>query len=45
MDFRPNTFRSADAPEFMVCNMLERGDRPLDVFRSRGVDFGESSES
>lgn len=45
MDFSPNTFRSADAPEFMVRNMLERGDRPLDVFRSRGVEFGEISES
>ena len=40
MDFPPNTFRSAGAPEQMVRNMLEAGDRPLDVFRQRGVDFG-----
>jgi hypothetical protein len=42
MDFRPNTFRSAGVPEQMVRDMLERGDRPLDVFRSRGADLGES---
>jgi hypothetical protein len=40
MDFPPNSFRSAGAPEQMVRNMLEAGDRPLDVFRQRGVDFG-----
>ena len=45
MDFSPNTFRSAGAPEQMVSDMLERGDRPLDVFRSRGDDFGDNSDS
>ena len=45
MDFRQNTFRSIDAPEQMVNDMLEAGDRPLDVFRERGVDFGEHNSS
>lgn len=44
MDFGPNTFRSVDAPEFMVRDMLERGDRPLDVFRDRGIDLGETND-
>ena len=39
MDFGKNTFRSAGVPEQMVRDMLAAGDRPLDVFRSRGVDF------
>jgi len=29
----------------MVRDMLERGDRPLDVFRSRGDDFDDSRDS
>ena len=45
MDFRPNAFRSVDAPEEMVRDMLEAGDRPLDVFRERGVDLGDDSGS
>jgi hypothetical protein len=38
MDFSQNTFRSVGAPEQMVQDMLEAGDRPLDVFRARGGD-------
>ena len=41
MDFPPNTFHSAGAPEQLVRDMLEAGDRPLDVFRQRGADFGD----
>lgn len=41
MDFRPNVFRSADAPEEMVRDMLEAGDRPLDVFRNRSAESSD----
>jgi hypothetical protein len=41
MDFPPNTFRSAGAPEELVRGMLDNDDLPLDVFRERGVDFGD----
>lgn len=45
MDFRQNTYRSAGVPEQMVRDMLEDGGRPLDVFRNRGIDFGDGSDS
>jgi len=44
MDFRPNIFRTTGVPEQMVRDMLEAGDRPLDVFRNRGVEFGDNSD-
>ncbi len=45
LDFGQNTFRSAGAPEQMVSDMLKAGDRPLDVFRERGFDFGDNTGS
>jgi hypothetical protein len=42
MDFRQNVFRSANAPEQMASDMLEMGDRPLDVFRERGINFSDN---
>lgn len=41
MDFRPNTFRSAGVPDELVRGMLDNDDRPLDVFRERGANFGD----
>ncbi|MEE2853498.1 MAG: hypothetical protein VX424_12715 [Actinomycetota bacterium] len=41
MDFPINTFRSAGAPEELVRGMLDNDHLPLDVFRERGVDFGD----
>jgi hypothetical protein len=41
MDFRQSTYRSVGEPERMVREMLEAGDRPLDVLRERGIDFGD----
>jgi hypothetical protein len=45
MDFRPNAFRSGGAPEEMVRDMLEAGDRPLDVFRNRSVESSDDRGS
>jgi hypothetical protein len=44
MNFPQNGFRSVDAAEMMVRGMLEEGHRPLDVFREKGVDFGDGRE-
>jgi hypothetical protein len=45
LNFGQNTFRSAGAPEQMVSDMLKAGDRPLDVLRERGLDFGDNTGS
>lgn len=41
MDFGQNAYRSAGEPQRMVRDMLEAGDRPLDVLRERRFDISE----
>lgn len=41
MDFEQNAYRSAGAPDELVSGMLDLRARPLDIFRERGVDFGD----